>query len=253
MTPENEPHPEKIRPLKSIDRLISPVVARLAHENRIDIHRLQGSGKGGRITKQDVLDAIQQGTAPLVPALPPGAPSPAALALTVDLNRMERSLLAWNEQHIDQFPLTPIAGILAAALSAISAFPQLSTPAETPLIHLVRPGAPVMSLSQIAADEPLPLLTASLPQFRQEPAGSAPTFIIEDHSLTEMELIFPALPQGQHALLAIGSLQRRPVAVTNTMVVHPVVQISLVYAPHQLSAIMAADFLTRLKSLVEQW
>ncbi len=35
---------------------ISPVVKRMAHEHNIDLRRVPGSGLGGRITKQDVLD-----------------------------------------------------------------------------------------------------------------------------------------------------------------------------------------------------
>ncbi len=37
----------------------SPVVRRLAREHFIDLRKLQGSGRGGRVTKQDVLDYIK--------------------------------------------------------------------------------------------------------------------------------------------------------------------------------------------------
>jgi 2-oxoglutarate dehydrogenase complex dihydrolipoamide succinyltransferase (E2) component len=37
----------------------SPVVRRLAREHFIDLRKIQGSGKGGRVTKQDVLDYIK--------------------------------------------------------------------------------------------------------------------------------------------------------------------------------------------------
>jgi 2-oxoisovalerate dehydrogenase E2 component (dihydrolipoyl transacylase) len=37
---------------------ISPVVAKLAQEEQIDLHKVKGSGKNGRITKQDVLDHL---------------------------------------------------------------------------------------------------------------------------------------------------------------------------------------------------
>ncbi len=39
---------------------ISPVVARIASENNVDLYQLQGSGQGGRITKKDVLAYIAQ-------------------------------------------------------------------------------------------------------------------------------------------------------------------------------------------------
>ena len=49
-----------------------PSVRKLAHEKEVDAGNLQGSGRGGRVTKDDVLNAMQQTT-----------PSP--LAVTNDL------------------------------------------------------------------------------------------------------------------------------------------------------------------------
>jgi 2-oxoglutarate dehydrogenase E2 component (dihydrolipoamide succinyltransferase) len=39
---------------------VSPSVRKLAREKEIDAANLQGSGRGGRVTKEDVLDAVQQ-------------------------------------------------------------------------------------------------------------------------------------------------------------------------------------------------
>ncbi|MGB9800867.1 MAG: dihydrolipoamide acetyltransferase family protein [Thermanaerothrix sp.] len=38
---------------------ISPVVARLAREHNLDLHQIQGTGEGGRITKKDVLRYLE--------------------------------------------------------------------------------------------------------------------------------------------------------------------------------------------------
>jgi 2-oxoglutarate dehydrogenase E2 component (dihydrolipoamide succinyltransferase) len=54
--------------------VLSPAVRKLAHERDVDASQLQGSGKHGRVTKEDVLQAVQQ-TAPTVPA----ASSPVAI------------------------------------------------------------------------------------------------------------------------------------------------------------------------------
>jgi 2-oxoglutarate dehydrogenase E2 component (dihydrolipoamide succinyltransferase) len=50
---------------------ISPVVARLADEYRVDLHQVQGTGQGGRITKKDVLDYIETTKTAPAPALTP--------------------------------------------------------------------------------------------------------------------------------------------------------------------------------------
>ncbi|MFZ3080493.1 MAG: dihydrolipoamide acetyltransferase family protein, partial [Bellilinea sp.] len=40
---------------------ISPVVARLAADKKVDLTRVKGTGQGGRITKKDVLDYLEKG------------------------------------------------------------------------------------------------------------------------------------------------------------------------------------------------
>ncbi len=47
---------------------ISPVVARLAQENEVDLYRVQGTGQGGRITKKDILDYLESAGPPAEPA-----------------------------------------------------------------------------------------------------------------------------------------------------------------------------------------
>jgi pyruvate dehydrogenase E2 component (dihydrolipoamide acetyltransferase) len=53
---------------------ISPVVARIAAEHSVDPSQVSGTGRGGRVTKKDILDFIEQG--PPVAAQPPQAPEP---------------------------------------------------------------------------------------------------------------------------------------------------------------------------------
>jgi 2-oxoglutarate dehydrogenase E2 component (dihydrolipoamide succinyltransferase) len=56
---------------------VSPVVARIASEHNVDPSQVQGTGRGGRVTKKDILQFIEQGVAAAAPAAPP-APAPAA-------------------------------------------------------------------------------------------------------------------------------------------------------------------------------
>jgi 2-oxoglutarate dehydrogenase E2 component (dihydrolipoamide succinyltransferase) len=67
---------------------ISPVVARLAAEHQLDLSKIQGTGQGGRVTKQDVLKYVEargkqpavsvQPAAPVYPAQPEFTPPTAA-------------------------------------------------------------------------------------------------------------------------------------------------------------------------------
>jgi pyruvate dehydrogenase E2 component (dihydrolipoamide acetyltransferase) len=62
---------------------VSPVVAKIASEHGVDPSQVQGTGRGGRVTKKDILGFIESGgaqAAPTAPAPPekPTAPEPAA-------------------------------------------------------------------------------------------------------------------------------------------------------------------------------
>jgi pyruvate dehydrogenase E2 component (dihydrolipoamide acetyltransferase) len=74
---------------------VSPVVAKIASEHGVDPSQVQGTGRGGRVTKKDILNFIESGGAAAQPAAPvqpevpeapaaapqiPAAPAPVAAA-----------------------------------------------------------------------------------------------------------------------------------------------------------------------------
>jgi 2-oxoglutarate dehydrogenase E2 component (dihydrolipoamide succinyltransferase) len=59
-------------------KFVSPVVARIASEHGIDPNAVPGTGRGGRVTKQDILAFVEQGPPAAAPAAPQAAPAPAA-------------------------------------------------------------------------------------------------------------------------------------------------------------------------------
>ena len=78
----------------------SPLVRKLAKEHNVDLGQIQGTGLGGRVTKQDILNFVEQGTparaASAVPSRPAPAPTPAAAPIPgelVPLTKM-RSIIA---------------------------------------------------------------------------------------------------------------------------------------------------------------
>ncbi|HET7706376.1 MAG TPA: 2-oxoglutarate dehydrogenase, E2 component, dihydrolipoamide succinyltransferase [Thermoanaerobaculia bacterium] len=57
----------------------SPLVRKIAKENNVNIEQIQGSGVSGRVTKNDILDFLQQPEgAAKAPAAPPSKPAPPA-------------------------------------------------------------------------------------------------------------------------------------------------------------------------------
>jgi len=61
-------------------KFVSPVVARIASEHGVDVSQVEGTGRGGRVTKKDILKFIESGapaqeTAPAAPTEAPETPA----------------------------------------------------------------------------------------------------------------------------------------------------------------------------------
>src|SRR5213079_1216837 len=57
---------------------VSPVVAKIASEHGVDPSQVEGTGRGGRVTKKDILNYIQEGAPAAAPAAPATPTAPAA-------------------------------------------------------------------------------------------------------------------------------------------------------------------------------
>ena len=86
--PEPAPAPQPAAPPSSDGRengksFVSPVVARIASEHGVDVAQVPGTGRGGRVTKKDILAYVEGGAQAAAPAAPaalpevPPAPAPA--------------------------------------------------------------------------------------------------------------------------------------------------------------------------------
>src|SRR6478672_8686599 len=79
--PEVAPEPAPVAPAAdgATDgkSFVSPVVARIASEHGVDPGNVQGSGRGGRVTKKDILDFIEQGAPAAAPEAAPAVAEPA--------------------------------------------------------------------------------------------------------------------------------------------------------------------------------
>jgi pyruvate/2-oxoglutarate dehydrogenase complex dihydrolipoamide acyltransferase (E2) component len=104
-------------------RRYSPVVQRIAAEHGVDLSRVEGTGRGGRVRKQDVLAFVENGHgAPSEPPMhiespyrpdpevptagrpqptPAAAPAPAARVEGATLSRMRRSIGAHMKHSLD--------------------------------------------------------------------------------------------------------------------------------------------------------
>jgi len=63
---------------------LSPAVLKMVNDNGLDASKISGSGKDGRITKEDVQNHIDGASKPATSAPAPSAPAPAASSLATD-------------------------------------------------------------------------------------------------------------------------------------------------------------------------
>ena len=118
---------------------LSPAVRRLAREHGVDVTQIQGSGMGGRITRDDVLKYIESGqAAPAAVAVAPpgnvGAITP-ALPREVAPPAPQPSADGVDEEYL---PLTPVRRMIAEAMvRSVSQIPHAWSLVEVDVTNLV--------------------------------------------------------------------------------------------------------------------
>jgi len=101
------------------DALLSPAARKLAEEHGLSAARITGSGKDGRITKEDVLAAIEAGAKPQAAAAP---------AVTAKAPAADAPLFAAGERVEKRVPMTRLRAKVAERLvQAQSSMAMLTT------------------------------------------------------------------------------------------------------------------------------
>ncbi len=127
-------------PAEGKNSFLSPVVARLVAEHGIDPAQIAGSGQGGRVTKQDVLRFIEQGTgdrrqgAVSEPSAPRVPPAPAPSAQPSDLSPQPSALSPDSEL----LPLTPMRRSIAEHMErSVRTAPHVTSVIEVDLSRVL--------------------------------------------------------------------------------------------------------------------
>ena len=107
---------------------LSPAVRRLAREHSVDLSRLAGSGMGGRITRDDVLQYLESGPATTDAAAVAAGIADPAVADTDPAAAAEETYIA----------LTPVRRMIAAAMvRSVSQIPHAWSATEVDVTNLV--------------------------------------------------------------------------------------------------------------------
>ena len=147
------------------EQRVTPVARRLAERHGVDADQLAGTGPGGRVTKEDVKQAIDEGTAPVLAAKSSGEPEHDVIALEgirrvtaerlsthwtatpqvtegieVDMTEVRAHRTAHRAEWRENFGVMPSLNdvVLKAAASALAAHRDLNAALIDDAIHRYR-------------------------------------------------------------------------------------------------------------------
>jgi 2-oxoglutarate dehydrogenase E2 component (dihydrolipoamide succinyltransferase) len=290
-------------PTESGSPASSPAAQRLAAESGVDVGTLHGTGRGGRITKEDVQAAIERRPAAPRPdgdgkATPQAAPearetrqrmtsirqriaerlvaSKQSTATLTTFNEADLSaVIALRTQYKDRFKEKHGVGLgfmsffVKATVEALRAFPivnarldgsDIVTPhyynigvavsAERGLMVPVLRDADRLSFAQI--EKTLAELAQKARDGRitvDDLQGG--TFTITNGGVFGSMLSTPILNPPQSAILGMHTIQKRPVAVGEQVVIRPMMYLALSYDHRLIDGRDAVLFLVRVKECIE--
>jgi pyruvate/2-oxoglutarate dehydrogenase complex dihydrolipoamide acyltransferase (E2) component len=274
-------------------RRYSPVVQRVAAEHGIDLERVQGTGRGGRVRKQDVLAFVKAAPEPALHIESPYKPEPTA-APTGQLSRMRRQIgehmkrsletaahcTTWIEADMSrieaaraQLGLTALPFVARAAIAALREHPALNAWLEGErytvhdAVHLgiaVSLGedgliVPVVHDAHELSVEGLALRIKELAR-RARARELTPdevrgaTFTITNPGQYGSIMATPIINQPQVAILDLEAVVKRPVVVNDdSIAIRPMTILGLSWDHRALDGALAAQFLASVKRHLEGW
>jgi len=286
---------------------LSPAVRRLVTEEHVDPSTVEGTGRGGRITKGDVLAHLATPTAPAAPAPAPssagGSTAPASglpretrkrmsgirqkiaqrlveaqqtAAILTTFNEADMSrIMELRSRYKDAFKtkhgiaLGFMSFFLKAAVEALKAYPAVNgridgtdivlhnaydigvaVSTERGLMVPVIRDADRLSFAEIEK-----AIVAYAVKAREGTIAVSDlqggTFTITNGGVFGSLLSTPILNPPQSGILGMHTIQKRPVAVDDQVVIRPMMYLALSYDHRIVDGREAVSFLVRIKECIE--
>jgi len=277
---------------------LTPAVRRLMREHGLQAAQLTGTGRGGRITAEDVEAFVAARRSGTMPASQSGIPSH-----RVPHTAMRKSIAEHMVRSMDVAPhvttvfeadmsaivrhrqatrsafeaegarLTFTTYFVRATVEAIRAVPEANSRWHDDSLEVwedlnigiataLGPGGLIVPVLRKAQDLDLlgtargiQVLTDRARDGRLEPRDvQQGTFTISNHGVSGSLLATPiVINQPQSAILGVGKVQPRPVAVENQVQVRPMIYVTLTIDHRVLDGFAANAFLSRWVDTIERW
>lgn len=268
---------------------LSPAVRRLIQENNLDVRSVAGTGRGGRLTYQDVVDYLASQASN-------SAPSRSRLGRMVPHTAMRRAIASHMVRSVQTAPhVTAVfeadmsgvladrarteeppsitAYLIAAAVKGIEAVPEVNSRWRDEALEIfedcnvgvgtaIGGGGLIVPVIHRAQDLSLVEIAARLRDLTQKArAGKLTaeevqngTFTISNHGVSGSLLAAPIIiPEGQSAILGSGKAQKRPVVIEDTIQIKPMMYVTLTVDHRALDAQQTNAFLTAFVRALESW
>lgn len=286
---ETKPEPYKTEVVSraeiSRDRNYSPVVRRLAQEHNVDLSKIVGSGADGRVSKEDVMNFIEQSKTKIadeerVPmsrmrklisehmSLSRRTAADVSTFFEIDMTAVEAERGKVKEQQGVNVTYLPF--VVWAVAQGLQKFPVLNASIDSDaivykkrynigvavaldqgLIVPVLKQAEEKSILQISKE--LRDLSNRARNNRLQPADLEDgTFTITNPGVFGALMGTPIIHQPQVAILGVGAVVKRAVVVEDQIVVRPMSYFSLSYDHRALDGATADQFLAFVKNVLEK-
>lgn len=260
----------------------SPSAKRVARKKGIDLASLEGSGPGGRITKEDVLAAANaQGPQDTEDEVIPFSPLRTRIAerltrskqtiphFTLFADIMMTEALAWrrrfNEQQGTKVTVTDL--LIKATALGLKEHPQMNAHVETDRIirkQHINIGVAVSLPDGLAVPVIADADTKSLVQISQASRQNAKamrqakllsdaigTFTVSNLGMFGIDRFVPIINPPECAILALGRAQQRPGVVNGSVCVCDIMCATLACDHRAVDGAVAAGFLETIKHSLE--
>jgi len=281
------PHPAKAQ--TAADRIVaSPAARRLAQEHHVDLTRLSGTGPGGRISREDVLAAVEQ--APTASQAVSKVLQPAvlrkvklegirkagaerlsfsartAVPVTITMEADATRLVAMKEKE-SHISFTAFA--VKAAAKALKEHAAINSTIERDEITIYSDVNVAVAINTVeglvapviqnADKKPLKEVNSAIDTLSQranekrltieELTGG--TFTVTNLGAYDIESFAPVINPPQCAILGLGRIVYKPFALGGRVSARPSTMLTLVFDHRIVDGVPAARFLQDLKRYLE--
>jgi pyruvate dehydrogenase E2 component (dihydrolipoamide acetyltransferase) len=283
ITPVLDKNPASTTEIKSEHKgpIASPSAKRLAREKGIDLQTVTGTGPGGRITKEDVLNATKNTHCDEKEQVIPFSPMRAKIAerltrskqtiphfiLFSDIDMTEA--ITWRKQFNETkgIKVTITDMVIKAVANALYEFPHMNAHVSQDKIILkkaINVGVAVSVKDGLAVPVIAKANSKTLIQISQESrknieairkgkllSNAIGTFTVSNLGMYAVDKFLPIINPPECAILALGQTSEKPAAVNGILSIRQIMTATLACDHRAVDGALAAQFLEAIKNHLE--